>query len=99
MVGFTPDLVVALWIGTDHRLGLIGANEEVTVDAWTRFMLEAEPFLEGGSFRQPPGSELAGNDPEKQGVKGFRQKKLLEEDRERRREEQRALQQMEQGSL
>ena len=62
-------------------------------------MLEAEPFLEGGTFRQPPGSELAGNEGEQQGVKGLRQKKLLDEDRERRVEEQKALQQMERGSL
>jgi membrane carboxypeptidase/penicillin-binding protein len=99
MIGFTPDLVVGLWIGGNSATGLYGASEDVAVPAWTRFLLEVEPFLEGGEFRQPPGSELAGNPGREQGTSGLLQNKLRDEDRARRIEERRALQRMDQGTL
>ena len=99
MIGFTPDLVVGLWIGSNASKGLHGASEDVAVRAWTRFLLEAEPFLEGGEFRQPPGAELAGKPSREQGTSGRIQQKLRDEDRARRLEEERALQLMDQGTL
>jgi penicillin-binding protein 1B len=99
MIGFTPDLVVGLWIGGNMANGLRGASEDVAVSSWTRFLLEVEPFLEGGEFRQPPGSELAGNPSREQGTSSPLQKKLRDEDRARRREERKALQLMDQGTL
>jgi len=99
MIGFTPDLVVGLWIGSNASKGLQGASEDVAVRSWTRFLLEAEPFLEGGEFRHPPGAELAGKPSREHGTSGRIQQRLRDEDRARRLEEDRALQLMDQGTL
>ncbi len=99
MIGFTPDLVVALWIGTDGSRSLTKATEDLAVGPWTRFMLEAEPFLEGSEFRQPPGSEIAGSPEQSRDGTNLRRNVLRDEDRARRLEEQRALQLMEHGAL
>ena len=99
MIGFTPDLVVALWIGTKDVQGLSGAGEDLAVGAWTRFMLEAEPFLEGAQFRQPPGTELAGRSNTEPASQSLGRAVLQDEDRARRLEERRALQLIERGAL
>ncbi|MBJ93059.1 MAG: hypothetical protein CMP23_01145 [Rickettsiales bacterium] len=98
MVGYTPDLVVALWLGLDSELGLQGAPEDVAVSSWTRFMLAAEPYLEGTNFNQLPGTELAGQPAPEQGTTELR-KQLQNEDRQRRQEERRALQRIEMDTL
>lgn len=57
-VGFTPNLVVAVWIGFDDnaQLGLTGA--EAALPAWTEFVgnaVELRPDLGGEAFKRPPG--------------------------------------------
>lgn len=100
MVGYTPDLVVALWLGADGVGRLAGAEQGVAVPMWTRFLLAAEPYLQGGAFRQPPGTELAGSPASSSSGNHPRQRHRLEaEDRQRRQEERRATQLMERGTL
>lgn len=57
-VGFTPNLVVVVWIGFDDnkQLGLTGA--EAALPAWTEFVSEAvelRPDLGGEAFARPAG--------------------------------------------
>ena len=57
-VGYTPNLVVAVWIGFDDnkQLGLTGA--EAALPAWTDFVREAvelRPELGGEAFERPAG--------------------------------------------
>jgi penicillin-binding protein 1B len=59
-VGYTPRLLVAVWVGyDDHKdLGLLGG--EAAVPIWTDFVkraLELRPDLNAAKFRQPPGLE------------------------------------------
>jgi penicillin-binding protein 1B len=57
-VGYSPNLVCAVWIGFDdnQQLGLTGA--EAALPAWTDFMkaaVEAKPTLGGENFECPEG--------------------------------------------
>jgi penicillin-binding protein 1B len=57
-VGYSPNLVCAVWIGFDdnQQLGLTGA--EAALPAWTDFMkaaIEAKPTLGGENFECPEG--------------------------------------------
>jgi penicillin-binding protein 1B len=66
-VGYTPNLVCAVWIGFDDnkQLGLTGA--EAALPAWVEFMKSAvdmRPELGGKSFAQPEGITVAEIDPE-----------------------------------
>jgi penicillin-binding protein 1B len=66
-VGYTPNLVCAVWIGFDDnkQLGLTGA--EAALPVWTDFMKNAvdlRPELGGKSFEQPDGVTLVEVDPE-----------------------------------
>lgn len=66
-VGYTPHLVVAVWIGFDDnkQLGLTGA--EAALPAWTEFVkgaVELRPELGGESFERPGGIESVEVDPE-----------------------------------
>jgi len=66
-VGYTPNLVCAVWIGFDDnkQLGLTGA--ESALPAWIEFMKSAvdlRPELGGKSFAQPEGITIAEIDPE-----------------------------------
>ncbi len=66
-IGYTPNLVCAVWIGFDDnkQLGLTGA--EAALPAWTEFMRQAvdlRPELGGRSFDQPEGITIAEIDPE-----------------------------------
>lgn len=70
-VGYTPNLVCAIWIGFDDnkQLGLTGA--EAALPAWTEFMRNAvdlRPELGGGDFAQPEGITIAEVDPETDGL-------------------------------
>jgi penicillin-binding protein 1B len=66
-VGYTPNLVVAVWIGFDDnkQLGLTGA--EAALPAWTDFVREAvelRPELGGEAFERPAGITAVDIDPE-----------------------------------
>lgn len=66
-VGYTPNLVCAVWIGFDdnRQLGLTGA--EAALPVWTEFMkaaVDRRPELGGKSFAQPAEIEMAEIDPE-----------------------------------
>jgi membrane carboxypeptidase/penicillin-binding protein len=66
-VGYTPNLVCAVWIGFDDnkQLGLTGA--EAALPVWTEFMkaaVDLRPELGGTSFDQPEGITVAEVDPE-----------------------------------
>jgi penicillin-binding protein 1B len=66
-VGYTPNLVCAVWIGFDDnkQLGLTGA--EAALPAWIDFMKEAlaiRPSLGGSSFAKPSGIVSVKIDPE-----------------------------------
>ncbi len=66
-VGYSPNLVCAIWIGFDdnQQLGLTGA--EAALPAWVEFMkraIDLRPELGGASFEQPEGITIANIDPE-----------------------------------
>jgi penicillin-binding protein 1B len=66
-VGYTPNLVCAVWIGFDDnkQLGLTGA--EAALPAWTEFMkaaVDLRPELGGKSFDVPEGITIAEVDTE-----------------------------------
>ena len=66
-VGYTPNMVVAVWIGFDDnkQLGLTGA--EAALPAWTEFVkaaVEQRPELGGESFERPAGITTVEVDPE-----------------------------------
>lgn len=66
-VGYTPNLVCAVWIGFDDnkQLGLTGA--EAALPIWTGFMknvVDLRPELGGKSFARPDGVTLVEIDPE-----------------------------------
>jgi len=66
-VGYTPNLVCAVWIGFDdnEQLGLTGA--EAALPAWIDFMKEAiavRPSLGGSTFPKPSGIVTVKIDPE-----------------------------------
>ena len=66
-VGYTPNLVCAVWIGFDDntQLGLTGA--EAALPAWVDFMkaaVDLRPELGGKSFPQPEGIAFVEVDPE-----------------------------------
>ncbi len=66
-VGYTPNLVCAIWIGFDDnkQLGLTGA--EAALPAWVEFMKNAvdlRPELGGKSFDRPDGITVVEIDPE-----------------------------------
>jgi penicillin-binding protein 1B len=66
-VGYTPNLVCAVWIGFDdnEQLGLTGA--EAALPAWTDFVrgaVELRPELGGQAFERPAGITTIEIDPE-----------------------------------
>jgi penicillin-binding protein 1B len=70
-VGYTPNLVCAVWVGfDDHKqLGLTGADSALPV--WADFMKQAidrRPEFGGSSFAQPAEIEIAEIDPETKGI-------------------------------
>jgi penicillin-binding protein 1B len=65
-VGYTPNLVVAVWIGFDDnkQLGLTGA--EAALPAWTEFIrnaVELRPELGGAAFAPPDNIKFIEIDP------------------------------------
>ena len=72
-VGYTPNLVCAVWVGFDdnRQLGLTGA--EAALPLWTEFMkaaVDLRPELGGRSFAQPDGITVAEIDPETEELAG-----------------------------
>jgi penicillin-binding protein 1B len=70
-VGYTPNLVCAVWIGFDDnkQLGLTGA--EAALPVWTEFMkgaVDLRPELGGKYFEQPDGITIVDVDPETEGI-------------------------------
>ena len=66
-VGYTPNLVCAVWVGFDDnkQLGMTGA--EAALPAWIDFMkdaLEVRPSLGGTTFQKPAGISTVKVDPE-----------------------------------
>jgi penicillin-binding protein 1B len=66
-IGYTPNLVCAVWIGFDdnQQLGVTGA--EAALPAWKEFMkaaVDLRPELGGRNFDQPEGITIAEIDPE-----------------------------------
>ncbi len=61
-VGYTPDIVCAVWVGFDQPrdTGLTGA--QAALPAWARFMTETEPATPA-NFPEPSGVEMATIDP------------------------------------
>jgi membrane carboxypeptidase/penicillin-binding protein len=74
-VGYTPNLVCAVWIGFDdnQQLGLTGA--EAALPVWTEFMkgaVDLRPELGGKFFEQPDGITVVDVDPETVGLSAGR---------------------------
>jgi len=70
-VGYTPNLVVAVWIGFDDntQLGLTGAK--AALPAWVEFVrgaVEMRPELGGENFTQPEGIVHVEIDPQTGGL-------------------------------
>ena len=70
-VGYTPNLVVAVWIGFDDnkQLGLTGAK--AALPAWTEFVrnaVELRPELGGENFGRPDGIMSVEIDPQTGGL-------------------------------
>jgi membrane carboxypeptidase/penicillin-binding protein len=62
-VGYTPDLLTAVWVGYDDNrpLGLSGSQAALPI--WTRFMKVAVSGKEKARFSPPPGIVFADIDP------------------------------------
>jgi penicillin-binding protein 1A len=54
-VGFTPDLVAAVWVGFDQRYPLGMSGGTAALPLWTTFMKEATAALPPRPFLPPPG--------------------------------------------
>jgi penicillin-binding protein 1B len=72
-VGYTPNLVCAVWVGLDdnEQLGMTGA--EAALPAWVDFMKDAlaiRPSLGGASFPKPGGILTVRVDPESGALAG-----------------------------
>jgi penicillin-binding protein 1B len=51
-VGFTPELVVAVWVGTDRGAGIGLSGSRAAIPLWGRFV--AGSGMTGGTFPRPP---------------------------------------------
>lgn len=67
-VGFTPDVLAAVWVGYDDnaRLGLAGSQAALPI--WTRFMKAAVSGRESSRFELPAGVVTLRIDPDSGGV-------------------------------
>ena len=93
MVGYTPELVVAVWMGFDEGRPLGLSSTQAAVPLWIEFFEQIEPLLAGADFERPRGSYEAGRGGH--GRKRLRsdrqlQRELEREDRSRRRMEEAA---------
>jgi len=63
-VGFTPDLLAAVWVGFDRRAALGMSGGTAALPIWTDFMKEAVAPLPPRPFLPPPGVTLVRLDRE-----------------------------------
>jgi len=54
-VGYTPDLLVLVWVGYDHGDPLPGPGSRVALPIWADLVNEVRQHLSGGWFEVPPG--------------------------------------------
>jgi len=54
-VGYTPDLLVLVWVGYDQGEPLPGPASKVALPIWADLVLEVRQHLSGGWFDIPPG--------------------------------------------
>ncbi len=56
-VGYTPDLLCGIWVGSDNSPDLKMSGSLAALPIWTSFMEKARQlgFLSGSKFNQPPG--------------------------------------------
>ena len=52
--GYTPDLVVVVWVGFDQNRDLGLSSTRAAVPLWSRFMIAVEPYLSGEPFPVGP---------------------------------------------
>jgi 1A family penicillin-binding protein len=81
MIGYTPEIAIAVWMGFDSGRALGLPSTQAAVPLFANFLLRAEPFLSGDGFNRRAGP-------------GASPHQLIREDRERRRMEAEAMQQM-----
>jgi 1A family penicillin-binding protein len=55
MVGYTPNLVCAVWVGYDDNRKLSTAESHLAAPIWGKFMGAAQQHLPSGWFTPPPG--------------------------------------------
>jgi 1A family penicillin-binding protein len=55
MVGYTPNLVCAVWVGYDDNRHLSTAESHLAAPIWGKFMGAAQQHLPGGWYTPPPG--------------------------------------------
>ncbi len=63
-VGFTPDLVAAVWVGFDDPRDMKLPAARLAVPIWLRFLKDATGGAVDGAFTPPPGVERVEIDPE-----------------------------------
>lgn len=94
MVGCSPDLAVAVWMGFDEERALGLPSTVAAVPLWAAFMARAEPFLAGEAFPRPRGTAEALRAGARRTPDRVRRRDLQREDRERRRTEEEAMKDM-----
>jgi penicillin-binding protein 1B len=62
-VGFTPDLLVVVWVGFDHKRPLQLTGGQAALPIWTEFMKQATAGVAPASFVAPPGVAVVRIDP------------------------------------
>jgi len=67
-VGFTPDLLTAVWVGFDEAASMGLAGSEAALPIWTDFMRQALADHPHTSFDVPPGIVLADVDKRTGGI-------------------------------
>lgn len=63
-VGFTPELVAAVWVGFDEPRDMKLPASRLAVPIWLRFLKEATGGVIPGAFEPPPGIHRLEIDPE-----------------------------------
>ncbi len=63
-VGFTPELVAAVWVGFDEPASVGVASSRAALPIWVEFVREVVGERVRGAFRQPPGLLEFDVDPE-----------------------------------
>jgi penicillin-binding protein 1B len=63
-IGFTPDLLCAVWVGYDDNTPLRLSGSEAALPIWTEFMKRATVGAKPKGFRAPPGVAFADIDRE-----------------------------------